>query len=171
MDRNRILFFHYSYLSQLLHGIMNLLPPFLRDPVFRLMLKKMGSEVFIDSHVYFRYASRISIGSRVSLNRGCNFYASHHFPDVEIVIGNDIRIGPHVCFFAAGHDTAGLSLSDSAASIYVNDHVWIGGNSTILQGVTIGRGAVIAAGSVVTSDVPPDRIYGGVPVREIKQRN
>ena len=74
-------------------------------------------------------------------------------------------------FLKLGAFGAGLSLTDSAASIYVNDHVWIGGNSTILQGVTIGRGSVIAAGSVVTGDVPPGMIYGGVPAREIKQRD
>jgi maltose O-acetyltransferase len=75
-----------------------------------------------------------------------------------------------VKFFAAGHDSQYLDLPDNSKSIEVQDHVWIGGNSTILQGVTIGEGAIVAAGSVVTKDVEPYTIVGGVPAKFIKPR-
>src|SRR5205085_11213725 len=123
----------YSYLSQVYQKGLNFFPPVIRNIFYRMMLKRMGHKVFIDSGAYFRYPSRISIGNNVSLNRNCSLYASWHFREAEIVIGNNIRIGPHVSFFAAGHDHATKGLSDTGASIHVKDNVWIGGNSTILQ--------------------------------------
>lgn len=88
------------------------------------------------------------------INRGCRLIAFFHHKDVEIVIGNHVAVAPEVCFLAAGHDYNRLVLPDTAASITVGDYVWIGARSIILQGVTIGEGAVVAAGSVVTRDVP-----------------
>ena len=170
IDTRRFLFFHYSYFSQLFQGALSLLPPLIRNLFYKLMLKKMGSNVFIETGVYFRYPHRISIGNNVSINRRCSLYASYHFPEVEIVLGNNIRIGPGVNFFAAGHDHSSLKLKDTGDSIYVKDYVWIGGNSTILQGVTVGEGSVIGAGSVVTENVPPYKIFAGVPAREIGDR-
>lgn len=147
-----------------------ILPPFLRVFVWKLLLGKIGTRVFIDSRVYFRYPKKIKIGNDVSLNRGCEFYASWHDKQTFITLCNNIRVGPAVKFFAAGHDSQYLDLPDNAKSIEVRDHVWIGGNSTILQGVTIGEGAIVAAGSVVTKDVAPYTIVGGVPARFIKHR-
>ncbi len=166
----RFLFLHYAYAIHLLHGILNLSPPFLRTLFFKLLLKKMGKGVFIDTKVYFRYPNRVSVGNDVSVNRGCSFYPSYHFKEAEIVLGNNIRLGPNVSFLAAGHDHTRLDLPDIAARIEVKDHVWIGANATILQGVTIGEGAIIAAGSVVNKDVPAYQIYGGVPAKFIKER-
>lgn len=104
------------------------------------------------------------------INRGCRFYASHYHKDVRIRIGDHVAVAPEVSFFAAGHDYRQLSLPDTAASITVGNYVWIGARSVILQGVTIGEGAVIAAGSVVTRDVPPYTVAAGVPARVIKKR-
>lgn len=125
----------------------------------------------IDYSTYFRYPSRVKIGSHTTVNRGCRFIASWHFKDVEIVVGDHCAIAPEVCFLAAGHDHRYLDLPDTAASIRVGNHVWIGARSTILQGVTIGDRAVIAAGAVVTKDVAPDTIVAGVPAKEIKKRD
>lgn len=130
----------------------------------------MGNNVFIDNGCYFRFPSRISIGNNVSINRNCTLLLSFHFKNTEIIIGNNVRIGPSVSMFAAGHDTTKHNLVDLAESIFIKDNVWIGGNCTILQGVTIHEGAVVGAGSVVTRDVPAYKIYAGNPAREIKQR-
>ena len=151
-------------------SILFLFPPFARRIIFLIILKKMGREVFIDQGVYFRYPSTISIGNNVSVNRNCTFLSSHHFKNAEIIIGNNVRIGPGVSFFAAGHDPSSPVFADTAASIKIGDNVWIGGNSTILQGVNVNEGAVIGAGSVVTGDVPPYKIYAGNPAREIAAR-
>lgn len=166
----RIFFLHYAYGIHLLHGFLDLMPPLVRFLFFKILLKKMGYNVFIDTRVYFRYPHRVRIGNNVSINRGCSFYPSWYDKDAEIVLGNNIRLGPNVCFLAAGHDHTQLHLPDLAARIEVGDNVWIGANCSILQGVRIGEGAIVAAGSVVNKDIPPYKIYGGVPAKEIKDR-
>lgn len=150
---------------------MDLLPQLLRNIVFRVVLESFGGRgTTIDYKTYIRYPSKVSVGSGTTINRGCRFYASYHHKDVRIRIGNQVAVAPEVSFFAAGHDYKSLSLPDTAASITVGDHVWIGARSAILQGVTIGEGAVIAAGSVVIKDVPPYTVVAGIPARVIKKR-
>lgn len=170
MDFKRFMFFHYSYVTNLCFRLLDLFPPFVRILILRLFLKKIGKNVYIDTGVYFRYPGKVSIGNNVSINRGSTFLPSYHGKVNEIVIGNNVRIGPSVSFFAAGHDTRFLSLPDTGGNIIVKDNVWIGGNATLLQGIFIGEGAVIAAGAVVTRDVQPYKIVGGVPAVEIKSR-
>lgn len=165
-----LVFSIYSYVTKLGWLIMDLLPPFIRIIVFKLCLKKKGKRGRIDYGVYMRYMNHIELGDDVSINRNTSLYVSHHIKNVKISIGNHVLIGPNVCFFAAGHATSKLGLDDTAADIIVKDHVWIGGNSTILQGVTIGEGAIVAAGAVVTRDVEPYTIVGGVPAVKIKNR-
>ena len=168
--KETILFSVYSYVTKLFWLLMNILPPFIRWPIFKILFKKLGSRGNIDYGVYFRYMNHIEIGSDVWINRGCSFYASHFSKDVRIILEDHVAIGPQTVFFAAGHDATKLSLPDTAGTIRVCRDVWIGGNSTILQGVTIGEGAVVAAGSVVTKDVEPYTIVGGVPAKKIKDR-
>ncbi len=111
-------------------------------------------------------------------------YALTHNKEAKLTIGNYCSIAPNVAFVLSsdhpicqistypfkvkimGEDLEGLSKGD----IVVDDDVWIGLGSIILSGVHIGQGAVIAAGSVVTKDVPPYAIVGGVPARIIKYR-
>lgn len=165
-----MLFSIYSYITKLGWIIMDIMPPFIRVLFFKIFLKKKGKNGNIDYGVYMRYMNHIEIGDNVWINRGSQLYASHAFKDVTIKLGNNVAIGPSVIFFAAGHNPAELSLPDTAGDIIVHDYVWIGGNSTILQNVTIGEGAIVAAGSVVTKDVEPYTIVGGVPAKKIKDR-
>ncbi|MBL4652457.1 MAG: acyltransferase [Flavobacteriales bacterium] len=130
----------------------------------------MGKRVFIDTNVYFRYPSKVKIGNDVSVNRGCEFYPSFYNKEAIIELGNNIRLGPSVKFLAAGHDHMKIDLPDVSAKIVIGDNVWIGANSTILQGVTIGNGAIVAGGSVVNKNIPEFKIYGGIPAKEIKDR-
>ncbi|WP_413285377.1 acyltransferase [Vibrio sp. MA40-2] len=166
----RFLFLQYSYVMEILHFLIFIIPPFLSSGIWSLLLAKKGHSVFIDAHVYFRYPKKVYIGNLVSINRGCEFYPSWNDRETIIAIGNNVRIGPSTKFFAAGHDTFDIELADNSSTITVKDHVWIGGNSTILQGVTIGEGAIVAAGSVVTKDIAPYTIVGGVPAKFIKNR-
>ncbi len=170
-DALRHLFVHYSYGINLLHGFMDLSPPVIKWLLLKLLLKRMGSKVFIEGRVYFRYPNRVSIGSRVSINRGCEFYPSLYHKDAEIVIGNNIRFGPNVRCLAAGHDHQYLHLPDTAGRIEIQDNTWIGGNVVILPGVTIAEGTVVGAGAVVTKDTTPYSIYAGIPAKFIKSRN
>lgn len=109
-----------------------------------------------------------------------------HFgnPDERVVIGNYCSIGPECVFMTGGeHRYDGLSTypfrmklglteneSITRGPIILEDDVWLGFRSTIMSGVTIGKGAVVAAGAVVTKDVPPYAIVGGVPAKVIKYR-
>jgi acetyltransferase-like isoleucine patch superfamily enzyme len=170
MSLKIILFSWYSYFSQLLQLLLQLMPPPMRTIAYKFLFGAFGHNNRIDYDCYFRYPWRIEIGSNVAINRGTKFYPPIRVNGIKIILGNNIAIGPQVTFLAAGHDYRYLSLPDTAASIIVGDHVWIGGNSTILPGVTIGEGAVIAAGSVVVSDVPSYTIVAGVPALPKKKR-
>ena len=150
--------------------LLEILPPFLRTFVFKLLFKEFGKNVFIDYKCYFRYPSKIKIGNNVSINRGCEFYPSRQFKDAYIILEDDAVLGPNVTFFGAGQDPSTPELPDIAATIRVARGAYIGGNSTIRYGVTIGAGAVVAAGSVVIKDVTENTVVGGVPARSIKPR-
>jgi acetyltransferase-like isoleucine patch superfamily enzyme len=164
------LFSTYSYFSNLLFIALELLPYTLRTIVFKLILGRLGSGVMIDYGTYLRYPSKIYIGDSVSINRSCGFFPSHRAKGGTITIGNKVAIGPYVKVFAAGHDPKSMDLADTADPVVIHDFVWIGANSTILQGVEIGEGAVIAAGSVVASNVSPYTVVAGCPARFIKKR-
>jgi len=142
----------------------------LRKIFFHIALKSFGKGSTIDYKTYIRYPWQVRIGKQTMINRGCRFYPSIHYLNVEIEIGNYVAVAPEVSFIAVGHDHTQLDLPVTAAGIKVEDHVWIGAHSVILPGVTIGEGAVIAAGAVVTRSIPPYTITAGVPARAIKDR-
>ena len=105
---------------------------------------------------------------------GDNFHADYNCTMLdlaEIHIGNNCLIGPDVGIYTAGHrlEPEGRILDVYALPINIGNDVWIGGHSTILPGVTIGDGAVVAAGAVVTKNVEPKTIVGGVPAKVIKK--
>lgn len=161
----------YAWIWNVLALVLEIMPPCIRTCFFKVALNKFGRRSMVDYRTYFRYPGKIKIGSDTWINRGSRFFASMHTDDkVNIEIGNHVAVGPECSFFAAGHNPRDIALSDTYGKITVEDYCWIGGNSTILQGVTIGEGSIIAAGSVVTKDVPPYSIWGGVPARKIKDR-
>ena len=92
-----------------------------------------------------------------------------------IMIGNNVIMGPKVNIFSENHGFDDLSLPirlqpTIRKGVVIDDNCWIGANSTVLDGVHIGRGCVIAAGSVVTKDLPVNSIAAGIPARVIRQR-
>lgn len=126
-----------------------------------------------------------SVGDNPSVARGfqcdfgCNIYVGNNFyaayncvmlDYADIKIGDNCLIGPNVGIYTASHNVAPKDRYKTgfAKSITIGNDVWIGGNSCILPGVSIGDGAVIAAGSVVSENVAPFTVVGGVPARFIK---
>lgn len=169
-DLLRHAFLNYSYIVEMVYKLLDLLPPMARTLAFKATLGSLGKRTFIDYRVYFRFPWKVHVGSDVTIGRDSQFFPSFHAKETYIKIGNNVRIGPSVKFLAAGHDYRYLSLPDTGASITVSDNVWIGANSLILQGVTIGEGAVIAAGSIVNKSIPAYTTNAGVPAKPIKKR-
>ena len=83
-----------------------------------------------------------------------------------VSFGSRIMLGPRVTLITVGHDVA--TRRSTSAPITIADDVWIGAGAMVLPGVSIGTGSVVAAGAVVTRDVPPFTLVGGVPARRIK---
>lgn len=124
---------------------------------------------FIPSHIH--------IGNNVSIGSHASFLASIS----HIYIDDYVIFGPHVTIRGGDHriDVIGKhiaeigedeKLSENDADVHIEGGSWIGCNVTILKGCTIGRGAVVAAGSVVTKNIPPYSIAAGIPARVIKYR-
>lgn len=129
-----------------------------------------GEKVVVFPQVYIRYIERLSVGTNVSVHQFC-------YLDAEggIQIGNDVAIAHGCSILSADHKIDGVdtTLKDAPSvleQVIVGDDVWIGAGCRILRGVRIGPGSVIAAGAVVTKDVPERAVVGGVPARLIRYR-
>ena len=88
-----------------------------------------------------------------------------------IFIDHDTNISSHVKLITGSHDINDPNFTADFLPIHIGHHCWIGTGATVLQGVKIGEGAVVAAGAVVTKDVEPWTVVGGVPARKIGERN
>ena len=124
---------------------------------------------------------RVWIAKSFNCDRGKNIFIGDDFTgnhnltilDIrEVHIGNHVMIGPHTLITTVGHPLdyqQRRKYMVYAQPIVIEDDVWIGGNVTILPDVTIGKGAVVAAGAVVTCNVPPCTLVAGVPAKVIKE--
>lgn len=109
--------------------------------------------------------TNISVGRNVFVNQNCTFY------DLGgLDIADDVMIGPNVSLITSGHplEPSGRRTTVVAKPIVIERNVWIAADVTIIGGVTVGENSVVAAGSVVTRDVPPDTLVGGNPARVIR---
>ena len=134
-------------------------PEELREIMSRLIGKKVDDSFRMFPPFYTDFGKNITIGKDVFINSGC------HFQDQGgIEIGDGALIGHNVVLATINHDlNPKENRKNHYAAIKIGAHVWIGSNATILPGVTIGDWAVVAAGAVVTRDVPAMTVVGGVP--------
>jgi acetyltransferase-like isoleucine patch superfamily enzyme len=110
--------------------------------------------------------SGASIGRNTRISQGCTI-------DLRsgLAIGNNVSVSPEVMILAGSHDVHAPRFNDVAGYVTIEDHVWIGARAIVLPGVTLGRGAVVAAGSVVTKNVAPMTIVAGVPAKPVGVRD
>jgi acetyltransferase-like isoleucine patch superfamily enzyme len=107
----------------------------------------------------------LEVGDNVFINYGCSIASSAH-----VKIGNNVLIGSHVmvmdCDF---HRVEDKSWDTTGSPIHIEDDAWLGNRAIILKGVTVGQGAVVGAGAVVTKDVPARTLVAGVPARVVRR--
>ena len=127
--------------------------------------KPVGEGFCLFPPFYTDYGQNITVGKNVFINTSC------HFQDQGgITIGDGALIGHNVVLATLNHDLDPAKRANlHPAPIRIGNDVWIGSNATVLPGVTIGDGAIVAAGAVVTKDVAPLTVVAGVPAREIKR--
>lgn len=139
---------------------------FFRKLMLRLFSAKIGRASLIDMNCYFLSPNKLSIGNHTQINRGCMIDSRG-----GIIIGNNVSLSHRVTLCSASHNIKSPNFDYVAQSIVIHDNVWVGLNAIILQGVTIGEGAVVAAGSVVTHDIELFSIYAGIPAKKIGSRD
>lgn len=129
-------------------------------------LLQTQEDPFINPPFYCDYGNHIKVGK--------NFYANYNctFLDVAtITFGDNCLLGPNVAIYTAGHPVHPHSRNsryEYGIAVTIGNDVWLGGNTVVCPGVTIGDGCVIGAGSVVTKDIPPYSIAAGNPCRVIR---
>ncbi len=140
-------------------------PDEVRDLLSELFGYRVPQSLRVFPPFYADFGKNITVGENVFINACC------HFQDHGgVTIGDGCQIGHNVVFATLNHGLAPENRSYTyPAPIALGRNVWVGSNATILQGVTIGDNAVVAAGAVVTKDVAANTIVGGVPARFIKR--
>lgn len=133
---------------------------------FRLRVAKLGKGVGLLMGVELRRGRNVFIGDRVVINRAVLLDGRGG----RLVIGDDVDIAQETNIWTLEHDVHSDTHADKGGDVIIGDHAWIASRVTILPGVRIGDGAVVASNSVVTKDVPSMAIVGGVPARVIGQR-
>lgn len=177
-------------------GVLNILqktslvPGYLWDamwaPVYKRCMKHCGKGVYLrPMSSDIKGLGNLSIGDGTSVPKGSTFYCT----DAPLTIGRKVVFGPKPTIITGDHaiDIIGKHIIDVTAEekkervkslgveeydlpVVIEDGCWIGANVTILKGVTIGRGSVVAAGAVVTKSCPPYSIIGGVSAKLIRMR-
>jgi maltose O-acetyltransferase len=147
-------------------GLVNAcLPGRLRPAGLRCLGVRVGHRVTLGRGLLL-LSRDLTIGDRVFINVGVIIDNK-----ASVVIGDDVAIGPGVLITAAGHDMSNPARRQGtvrAVPVRIERGSWIGARAVILPGVTIGEGAVVAAGAVVTRDCKPHTLYTGVPAREAR---
>lgn len=149
----------------------------------RMLRNKMAGSLYVAADAKLQVdAFDVYAGSRITVNQGATLSLGSGYMNHDCVVDcfDSISIGHHVVISerVVLRDSDNHTIQDTGdtpsdksvetAPIVIGDHVWIGMNVMVLKGVTIGDGAVVAAGSVVNKDVPPHCLVGGVPARVIK---
>lgn len=140
----------------------------------KFRFKRTGMNFIFDPFGAYSYET-IEVGDDVYIGLNPTLLAS----ESKIIFGNKIMLGPNVTIMGGDHNTNQIGeymfdvktkLPENDLPVILEDDVWIGSGVTILKGVTIGEGAIVAACSLVIKSVPPYSVVGGVPAKVLKKR-
>lgn len=145
---------------------MNIPSHRLRLIVLRKSLHRVGRNTHFLMGVEIRSGKNISIGNNCAINARVLLDGRGG----KLTIGNNVDIAQETNIWTLEHDVHSDVHEDKGGDVIIEDYVWIASRVTILPGVRIGRGAVVATGAVVTKDVPAMAIVGGVPAKVIRKR-
>jgi maltose O-acetyltransferase len=138
---------------------------FLRRFVYRFWGIKIGKGSTIHTGAHFYYPPNISIGQDSIVGENATLDGRE-----KLTIGSHVDIATDVMIYNAQHDVHDESFKAISAPVVIEDYVFVGPRAIILPGVTVKKGAVVGAGAVVTKDVEEFKIVGGVPAKEIGER-
>jgi len=166
--KNKFNSFLYAIFYYLLNKVVSFVPiHFIRNFVYKMVLGKMGYHNSFLMGLELRYAKNIMIGDNNVFNKSVLLDGRGG----QLRIGNCVDIAQETNIWTLEHDVHDDYHKDKGGDVIIEDYVWIASRCTILPGVTIGRGAVVACNSVVTKNVPPMAIVAGIPARVIGNRN
>lgn len=136
-----------------------------RELFSELIGRKVDDTLVLIPPFYSAYGLDIRIGRKVFINQCCTIYDMG-----GVDIGDQVMIGPNVNIITTGHpvDVSRRRAYIEAKPIVIERNVWIATGATIIGGVTVGENSAVAAGAVVTKDVPPNSFVAGVPARVIR---
>lgn len=139
-------------------------PVEIRNLLSRITDREIDESVAVFTPLYINYGKHTKIGKNVFINFNCTFL------DLGgITIEDNVLIGPNVSILSEGHPVLPKDRHSLVPkAIHIKKNAWIGAGATILQGVTIGENAIVAAGAVVSKNVPNNTIVGGIPAKIIK---
>lgn len=156
-----VLSYTYNYV------IGNLPSRKIRNNFLKAYLAKLGKNTSVQMRCKFLNGRKIYLGDRNVINFGCLFDGRYH----QIKTGSDVSIGPEASILTLGHDPQSSEFADKGGDVIIGDRVWIGYRAIILPNISIGDGAVVGAGTVVTKPVEPYTIVAGNPAKVIGQRS
>lgn len=142
--------------------------------IFKSQFKSCGRNVLFHPWDDFTYEN-MSIGSDVQISKGAKFSCS----ESSITIKSKVMFGPNVTIMAGDHNVSVIGkymididekLPGNDLPVVIEEDVWIGTGAIILKGVRVGRGSIVAAGAIVTKDVPAYSIVAGAPAKVLKMR-
>jgi len=125
----------------------------------------MGKNSSFLMRCVFDYTKHLSIGENSVINARCRIDNRG-----GITIGDNVSISSDVTILTADHDMDSPDFAGRIRSVTIEDYAWVGTSAMIMPGVTIGKGAVVAAGSIVTKNVEPYHVVAGIPAKFIKER-
>lgn len=160
--------FFYTGLSRFLVALVGYVPShFLRKFVYRFFFRmRIGRQSSIHWRARFRKPSQLEIGRNCVIGEFALIDARS-----GVRIGDNVSIADAVAIYTLEHDPDSPTFDTEGGLVVIDDYAYIGARVIILPGVHIGKGAVVATGAVVTRDVAPYHIVGGVPAKFIRERN